>query len=142
MRELNIFQIYSSFASLPWLASILRFLSFQMTIAGLDFSFRKCLEIWGLFLFLYLLFLFSVIVYTFLSHQPQRPSYECHTYLSANDCVFYFPDGNFFTYTRHEPVGVCGQIIPVSWSPISFSGLKKKMNSNSISLGKEVFSST
>uniref|UniRef100_A0A7N5JK49 aldehyde dehydrogenase (NAD(+)) n=2 Tax=Ailuropoda melanoleuca TaxID=9646 RepID=A0A7N5JK49_AILME len=21
-------------------------------------------------------------------------------------------DGNFFTYTRHEPVGVCGQIIP------------------------------
>ena len=20
--------------------------------------------------------------------------------------------GNFFTYTRHEPVGVCGQIIP------------------------------
>lgn len=25
-------------------------------------------------------------------------------------------DGNFFTFTRHEPVGVCGQIIPVSWS--------------------------
>ena len=26
-----------------------------------------------------------------------------------------FPlDGNFFTFTRHEPVGVCGQIIPVS----------------------------
>uniref|UniRef100_A0A2K5KYZ2 aldehyde dehydrogenase (NAD(+)) n=2 Tax=Cercopithecinae TaxID=9528 RepID=A0A2K5KYZ2_CERAT len=23
-------------------------------------------------------------------------------------------DGNFFTYTRHEPIGVCGQIIPVS----------------------------
>lgn len=21
-------------------------------------------------------------------------------------------DGNFFVYTRHEPVGVCGQIIP------------------------------
>ena len=21
-------------------------------------------------------------------------------------------DGNFFAYTRHEPVGVCGQIIP------------------------------
>ena len=20
--------------------------------------------------------------------------------------------GNFFTYTRHEPIGVCGQIIP------------------------------
>jgi len=23
-------------------------------------------------------------------------------------------DGNFFCYTRHEPVGVVGQIIPVS----------------------------
>ncbi|XP_023236254.1 aldehyde dehydrogenase, mitochondrial-like [Centruroides sculpturatus] len=22
------------------------------------------------------------------------------------------PDGNFFTYTKHEPVGICGQIIP------------------------------
>ena len=22
-------------------------------------------------------------------------------------------DGNFFAYTRHEPVGICGQIIPV-----------------------------
>lgn len=26
-------------------------------------------------------------------------------------------DGDFFSYTRHEPVGVCGQIIPVSVSP-------------------------
>ena len=29
----------------------------------------------------------------------------------------YFPHltgGNYFAYTRHEPVGVCGQIIPVS----------------------------
>lgn len=26
------------------------------------------------------------------------------------------PDGDFFTFTRHEPIGVCGQIIPVSWS--------------------------
>jgi len=25
-----------------------------------------------------------------------------------------FLGGNHFTYTRHEPVGVCGQIIPVS----------------------------
>lgn len=25
-------------------------------------------------------------------------------------------DGDFFSYTRHEPVGVCGQIIPVSAS--------------------------
>lgn len=23
-------------------------------------------------------------------------------------------DGNFFAFTKHEPVGVCGQIIPVS----------------------------
>ena len=23
-------------------------------------------------------------------------------------------DGDFFAYTRHEPVGICGQIIPVS----------------------------
>jgi len=22
-------------------------------------------------------------------------------------------DGDFFCYTRHEPIGVCGQIIPV-----------------------------
>lgn len=46
--------------------------------------------------------------------------------MSINNCVFYFPDGNFFTYTRHEPVGVCGQILPVSWSSIQFSILKKK----------------
>lgn len=26
-------------------------------------------------------------------------------------------DGDFFSYTRHEPVGVCGQIIPVCTSP-------------------------
>ncbi len=26
----------------------------------------------------------------------------------------YLSDGDFFTYTRREPVGVCGQIIPVS----------------------------
>lgn len=26
-------------------------------------------------------------------------------------------DGNYFSYTRHEPVGVCGQIIPVSFFP-------------------------
>ena len=37
-----------------------------------------------------------------------------------NDGCFVFhgsiSDGSFFTYTRHEPVGVCGQIIPVSIS--------------------------
>lgn len=26
----------------------------------------------------------------------------------------FFLDGEYFTYTRHEPIGVCGQIIPVS----------------------------
>uniref|UniRef100_A0A4X2KDV6 Aldehyde dehydrogenase domain-containing protein n=1 Tax=Vombatus ursinus TaxID=29139 RepID=A0A4X2KDV6_VOMUR len=26
-------------------------------------------------------------------------------------------DGDYFTFTRHEPIGVCGQIIPVSVSP-------------------------
>jgi len=25
---------------------------------------------------------------------------------------FAFADGKYFSYTRHEPVGVCGQIIP------------------------------
>ena len=29
-------------------------------------------------------------------------------------CLFLSADGDFFCYTRHEPVGVCGQIIPVS----------------------------
>ncbi|XP_010623473.3 aldehyde dehydrogenase, cytosolic 1-like [Fukomys damarensis] len=32
-------------------------------------------------------------------------------------------DGDFFTYTRREPIGVCGQIIPVSCSPVR---LRKK----------------
>ena len=27
--------------------------------------------------------------------------------------MFYFTDGSFFTFTKHEPVGVCGAIIPV-----------------------------
>ena len=25
-----------------------------------------------------------------------------------------FSDGDFFSFTRHEPVGICGQVIPVS----------------------------
>uniref|UniRef100_A0A7N5JJL8 aldehyde dehydrogenase (NAD(+)) n=2 Tax=Ailuropoda melanoleuca TaxID=9646 RepID=A0A7N5JJL8_AILME len=29
-------------------------------------------------------------------------------------------DGNFFTYTRHEPVGVCGQIIPWNFPLVTF----------------------
>lgn len=28
--------------------------------------------------------------------------------------VTIFVDGDYLTFTRHEPVGVCGQIIPVS----------------------------
>ena len=32
-------------------------------------------------------------------------------------------DGPFFTYTRHEPIGVCGQIIPYSY-PILFLSWK------------------
>ena len=31
-------------------------------------------------------------------------------------CSF-LSDGDYFTFTRHEPIGVCGQIIPVSVSP-------------------------
>lgn len=26
-----------------------------------------------------------------------------------------YTDGNYFAFTRREPIGVCGQIIPVSW---------------------------
>ena len=26
----------------------------------------------------------------------------------------FFTDGDFFCFTRHEPVGICGQIVPVS----------------------------
>ncbi|PIO03304.1 hypothetical protein AB205_0016510, partial [Aquarana catesbeiana] len=26
-------------------------------------------------------------------------------------------DGDYFTYTRHEPIGVCGQIIPAGFPP-------------------------
>jgi acyl-CoA reductase-like NAD-dependent aldehyde dehydrogenase len=32
-------------------------------------------------------------------------------------------DGPFFTYTRHEPIGVCGQIIPFSY-PVLFLSWK------------------
>ena len=31
-----------------------------------------------------------------------------------NGGAFYVSAGDYFCYTRHEPVGVCGQIIPVS----------------------------
>lgn len=40
-------------------------------------------------------------------------SHKCFVWMSN---LFLLPlDGNFFTFTRHEPIGVCGQIIPVSW---------------------------
>jgi len=29
------------------------------------------------------------------------------------ECQLSLADGAFFCYTKHEPVGVCGQIIPV-----------------------------
>ncbi|NXW66239.1 AL1A1 dehydrogenase, partial [Eurystomus gularis] len=29
-------------------------------------------------------------------------------------------DGNFFTFTRHEPIGVCGQIIPWNFPLVMF----------------------
>ncbi len=32
----------------------------------------------------------------------------------SDTLCFVLSDGDFFTYTRHEPIGVCGQIIPVS----------------------------
>lgn len=38
-----------------------------------------------------------------------------HKYFAWMSNLFLLPlDGNFFTFTRHEPIGVCGQIIPVS----------------------------
>lgn len=41
-------------------------------------------------------------------------SHKCFVWMTN---LFLFPiDGNFFTFTRHEPIGVCGQIIPVSWN--------------------------
>ena len=71
---------------------------------------------------------------------PKPPFCEYQAHLSINDCVFYFSDGNFFTYTRNEPIGVCGQIIPVSCSYIIFS--QKKVSSNPISFVNEDFLGT
>lgn len=34
-------------------------------------------------------------------------------------------DGEYFTYTRHEPIGVCGQIIPVSRSTNLIEALER-----------------
>ena len=34
-------------------------------------------------------------------------------------------DGNFFCYTRHEPVGVCGQIIPWNFPLLMQASVKK-----------------
>lgn len=52
--------------------------------------------------------------YPTLSSFDLTVSHKCFYWMSN---LLVFPlDGNFFTFTRHEPVGVCGQIIPVSWS--------------------------
>lgn len=39
---------------------------------------------------------------------------RCHSCISCCPFKKTFLDGEYFTYTRHEPIGVCGQIIPVS----------------------------
>lgn len=45
-------------------------------------------------------------------------------------------DGDFFSYTRHEPVGVCGQIIPVCTSPSGSHGARGvKLGVNHAHLG-------
>ena len=45
-----------------------------------------------------------------------------HTYVVA----IFFVDGSIFCYTRHEPVGVCGQIIPVSLFSFYIHSHKRK----------------
>jgi len=54
-------------------------------------------------------------------------SLKCYEYFSGwSDKIFgkTIPvDGPFFTYTRHEPIGVCGQIIPWNY-PISLMAWK------------------
>ena len=40
-------------------------------------------------------------------------------------------DGNFLTYTRHEPVGVCGQIIP--WNFPLLMQVQEERKANRIS---------
>lgn len=35
------------------------------------------------------------------------------SYASEHIVSVNYSDGDYFCYTRHEPVGVCGQIIPV-----------------------------
>jgi len=49
-------------------------------------------------------------------HADVALSLKCYRYFAGwadkNHGKVIPVDGNFFTYTRHEPVGVCGQIIP------------------------------
>ena len=40
---------------------------------------------------------------------------ELLCYVCPKVLFFLHADGDYFGYTRHEPVGVCGQIIPVSF---------------------------
>ena len=43
---------------------------------------------------------------------------------AADSFVFQFlPDGPYFVYTRHEPVGVVGGIVPWNY-PLNMAGLK------------------
>ena len=52
-----------------------------------------------------------------------------HSRLEWVNGDFSFSDGNFLAYTRHEPVGVCGQIIPVSCSLVSRAHLYESVPS-------------
>ncbi len=54
--------------------------------------------------------------YTASFHADLALSIKCYRYYAGwadkNHGKVIPVDGNFFTYTRHEPVGVCGQVIP------------------------------
>lgn len=54
--------------------------------------------------------------YTASYHADLELSIKCYRYYAGwadkNHGLTIPVDGNLFTYTRHEPVGVCGQIIP------------------------------
>ena len=54
--------------------------------------------------------------YTASFHADLALSIKCYRYYAGwadkNHGKTIPVDGNFFAYTRHEPVGVCGQIIP------------------------------
>jgi hypothetical protein len=76
-------------------------------------------------------FSFLKLLFTYSSPINFKPFFcECQIHLALFDyAVLYFLDGDVFTYTRREPIGVCGQIIPVS----CFSW--REGNPNSIQFG-------